>query len=734
MSVPPSLHRINKHQQRCHAWDASRSYEISHIMRRYLLPHLPFQAIMALSRTGYDWHQLITTTSLQQLPTAALAQILPAGLRSQQPFLEVLQQQATLLAKLRGKRAATTLPLKSSFSTHGPVTGLSWSPQSDLSSPSQWLQVSHLHYGNPGSDFPEAIFHSMAVLNLQTGQPVLFNHVEWPSGNQNGLLPTRGLDPTAPSASSVLSSADCNMAMTRAAWVADGQFMAIMSSSQTAGGEEPSDPTESMLTLADLIQQTMTTAINVTGRQERGPGPVSPTGNMICWVQRTPDVIVERAVTSEDRILVYSLPHMQVLCEMGPPTQLPTDKGLQRRQLQVEWSPNGTMFAVLWAVVMPLWPGTKRNRNSHGSFGLTTHQPVISIYHAATGACLGRKILLCPDNDLTNAELVLTCASSPSFAWTPASSHLMVMHAGVIYKIDTGTQEVWRLTYSQRGLQLPSSDLYLPDMATSITLPVSASAHCFCVLDEFTEPVEDQAEVTQAQVSMIEMSSGRLVYRFCSTEEVGVHNSRNVTLATEGNVCLLTELGVVLLAAHDGEDSQSPSWSQHDLGYAQLPDSGDQSDSEDPNCIPGLSLSPCGSIVSGLKSEGNNEWVNSSPKPLSHWHVTNAAADGQNVQPNVSSGNFPCAMDISSLAWHPHPQALVYAVYDVEGTVHLVDARADCQVRSWQAAELLGKGLADADPLPDTSNMLPHLASLKWSRDGCKLAAFKGAACAVISL
>lgn len=163
MSVQNSLQLVETSQQHRPARDVPRFHELGHVIREYMLPRLPFQAIMAFSRSGSAWYQLVTTTSLWQLPTAAIEHILPAGISSQQRLLEVLRQQASLVAKLSGRLASDMLPQKLNFSTHGPISKLSWSPQLDLSSPSRWLQVSHLHYGHPGSDSNQHIFHSMTA-------------------------------------------------------------------------------------------------------------------------------------------------------------------------------------------------------------------------------------------------------------------------------------------------------------------------------------------------------------------------------------------------------------------------------------------------------------------------------------------------------------------------------------------------------------------------------------------
>ena len=189
----------------------------------------------------------------------------------QQPLLEVLQHQASLLAKLKGRLASDMLPLKLNFSVYGPLSELSWSPQPDLSRPSRWLHVSHLQYGHPGSDSHQHIFHSMtASLDLNLGRPALFKHVKWATSDEHGLFPAAH---SSASASSILSSTNCDKGMAHSAWAAGGSFVAIISAAVGVGGQEPSDPNDSMLILADVAQHTtigpfMPQAVRREGRDQ----------------------------------------------------------------------------------------------------------------------------------------------------------------------------------------------------------------------------------------------------------------------------------------------------------------------------------------------------------------------------------------------------------------------------------------------------------------------------------
>ena len=272
----------------------------------------------------------------------------------------------------------------------------------------------------------------------------------------------------------------------------------------------------------------------------------------------------------------------------------------------------------------------------------------------------------------------------------------------------------WSLSYRQRRLHC--GDSYLPDVATCITLPVSAKGTSFCVLDEFTELLAEEGDAFQAQISIINVSLGSLLYCYCSEKEIGMSDHGDVTLSAKGTVCLLHRLGLVLLNVNSPvtpDACQRLAWSQHGLGHAQLPSPGNTSDSETSNnaatwredsgeqtCILWLSLSACCSIDAVLKREGGTEGDNGCLGPLCHRHLAETGADEQEMQPAVCSGKLPFAIDLASLAWYPRRQAVVYAVYDVGGTVHLIDAKADCLVRSWQCAELLAQNLADDEPLP----------------------------------
>ena len=126
------------HQESCR--DQSQLHIIKEALRKHMLPLLTFTEIAALGSTCTDWHHIIALTHVQQLPARCLEGLLPPAISSKRPFCKVLQQQGSLMAKLKGREPLNPVVLQLDVASNR-VCKLAWSPQTDLDMPSQWIQV-----------------------------------------------------------------------------------------------------------------------------------------------------------------------------------------------------------------------------------------------------------------------------------------------------------------------------------------------------------------------------------------------------------------------------------------------------------------------------------------------------------------------------------------------------------------------------------------------------------------
>ncbi len=135
-------------------------------------------------------------------------------------------------------------------------------------------------------------------------------------------------------------------------------------------------------------------------------------------------------------------------------------------------------------------------------------------------------------------------------------------------------------------------------------------------------------------------------------------------------------------------------------------------------------------MVVGYRRDGASDDGSAAHLPLQHWWLANIDGSQQvDVHPQVVQGDVLLEPDIEHLAWHPQPSSLLYAVYDGEGSVHLVDAKRACRIRSWTQAELCTR---DEDKI-SLGEGLPALEALRWSPDGCQLAVLLDKAAVVLS-
>ena len=156
------------------------SSTISDPLKQYMLLHLGLKHVMQLAATCTAWHQLITATLVYELSKTACQSLLPHGLTSELPLLELMKQQAQLLLRLRGKQAfsASTQHLCFDEEVVGPSQDgsaplrsekLHWASRSRIENASHWLLLeSNILSPSTLMARPPIIF------NTQTGQHIRF--------------------------------------------------------------------------------------------------------------------------------------------------------------------------------------------------------------------------------------------------------------------------------------------------------------------------------------------------------------------------------------------------------------------------------------------------------------------------------------------------------------------------------------------------------------------------------
>ncbi len=161
------------------------SSSIGDALKQHMLLHLDLKHVLQLAATCTAWHQLITAASVHDLSKPACQSLLPHGVTSELPLLELIKQQAQLLLQLRGKQASSAstkhLSFDEDFVGGSPnrwaslrLLQLHWSPCARVEDPSRWLLVEP-YMLSPGPCTP-------IVFNTQTGQRIRFR--DQASGSQ----------------------------------------------------------------------------------------------------------------------------------------------------------------------------------------------------------------------------------------------------------------------------------------------------------------------------------------------------------------------------------------------------------------------------------------------------------------------------------------------------------------------------------------------------------------------
>ena len=672
-------------------------------LRHYMLPWLGLRNVVQFAGACRACRQLIMDTSLHELSEEARAIVLPSELTSRLPLLQLVKQQAQLMARLKGKHGFTPRIQRLSFADdliEGRQQGIAgqcdpaphqfqktfWSPCDRLEDASRWL-VLRPH---------EGCKRLPIVLDTDTERQVCF---------EMGSLPMRLI----PNSISLLD----------AAWLMDksGRILIFQPQGQIHG---------SIACLADARSRT-TLPFGTSGAQSRGTSHFftvrskeAPALDILCGVPE-----LEHGTSSEDYISVYDASSRQLLYQLSFPqlhwfyVRLQHTASSQAQHLASEQqlahaitvvrnvllAPNKKLLAVLWRFCLK-WP-PDANRQVDLCVGLRVHSAIRAD----------------PQHDMLLKD-VEGCGQPD---WLPCSSNMMYVSAGgVLHSMTSGGCMLWS---SARDSRNPDQSTHPAKQSAATRLNASPCGRWILVMDIIQCVCLGIPQPTE-HVTIVEASTGRNLAGYRADRSISGLEGR---WSMSGQVCLLEQLSRVLVCC--------PQANQACTIFQQYELSGSAS-------VQHLSLSPCGSTVIGLD--------NSRDTGLQHWQippsssiVREAASASQTLQPSICTDFSSGRQSSGTLqeAWH---STCIYAISCTRGGVHLIDARANRCVQSWTEDELHGpacplgsEGMPSSQHANDTSSAdasqydsndhgrdgnrgcVPR--ALSWSKDGCRLAIASGA-------
>ncbi len=707
--------------------------ETSDALRQYMMPHLDLEPAVALAGTCTACRSLITHTPLHQLSESTRRAVLPAGLTSELGLLELIEQQAQLLARLRGKQSFSPRiqhlifredvgltsdqpgSAEQSEHSHGrPLRfeQLIWSPCARFEEASRWIVL------DPESESKVAPI----VVDTRTGQQICL---------QDTSMPT-------------------HFPELHADWLrSDSHLLFHPSRKYRAAANSPVGTC-----LADVGIKKIST-VTLPGAEHWGTSLVFQIGNgegatkdILAWIA-APVPSMRR----ENHIIVYDADSWQPMYQLACPDNIfesfmqrhmelltPTQNASPEEEAmsfvifyKVILSPNTKQFAVLWQLYLCSF--TDEHSNVDGYSGL----PGLSIHHAMTGECLHSMELkpqtFSGDRWETSAQM----------RWLPCSSKLMYTDSTGVHLITSAGQLLWSNFASARD---PDWALYQMIPGTAKTWSSASPCGCWIlVVDSFFPMVgvSYQCQLPKGRLaSILDASTGAVLH--CHTS--GFSLEKLAIWSESGRVCFLPAAALVLAACRDTDGTP---WAFKSLELLSI--DGCLADS---GLILGKqprSMSPCGSFVVGLEMDADLK-----PVSLQHWRLPAASALDHSLVEAVEP--MPCAELLvpdpsEHVAWHPLQSAAVYAAGSHQGGVYLVDARVGKCIKSWSEDELHGPARSfnnaqvtssadwvgegeydDGDDSDQGQGKLLHI--FEWSKDGRRLAiascgsATSGTRCSVL--
>ena len=781
-------------EEQAHPSASRNLYEAGDALRQHLLGHLCFPNLLALSKASSQWHELILATPMHKLGGNAVRMLLPSGVTSRQSLRRELQERANFLARLRGKSlpgrqgadAPDNAPAEIQRLTFqgGPVENILWSLQADSSQPSQHICIYTVDRGiSAAADLPDNDKHEfvLTLLDVPTGQPVNLHATECYSL----ALATQARAQAAPARPSLQSFTSamqpgpvrCKKDLGySASWTADGRHLVVTSNPPYRCLPilpSPSGPPASPMMLANISARSVAAVGNQLARQLVVATEISPKKNMVLWVQESAQRRQNGKPALDDQFAVRLLPSLELQYIVEPPPFLKRRPHSQWRMHDVQWAPDSSKFLIRW-VRFQSWAGAPGD--DEVSMYCSSELGGLSIHSADDGACL--MLTLCGElKQKMERDQGIKCNEVGSaVSWAPCSSYLIWRSSGVGV-INMAGRMVWHSSIQQRGY-----DSLFRSFVGEVDHWISTDARAAA-----TGPFVAVAEVgintggwqlSCSLVSILDASDGHTLFQWSPMEGSGLRGFGNFQWAADSSVYLSPVHGIVIMpitlakgdtcpAIHPpadhmqcaegispssrlhgsmvvGAESLEPAWCRVMLHSSKM-------DQQSQPYTSYLRMSPCGKVVAvvlqvqqgdtcGYSQACNRKWQ------LQHWHMSDVAWDDGNTSPAGGNGRcwvearlcpalLPHKPDMDQLAWHPQYNMCMYACYDCQKGVHLVDARSDCIVKSWTADELAGQSCepcvgACRGGWRGSDRRLGN--GLEWSHDGCKLAISLDQPCVVL--
>ena len=279
-----------------------QTLEAGDALQRCMFPYLSLRHILVLKDACKAWRQLVVNTPVCQLSEEARETLLPSGLTSERSLLELVRQQAGLVARLRGNQGPLPciqhLSLIDPFRKHANVQQsrfpmeiqrLVWSPCIGLEDASRWIILEPLSIKR----------HASFVADTESSQQVCFQ--------------------TAQSESVPAAAVSRKQPQCCATWLEYDDCILFHPSNELC--TEPCSPT--VICVANARTKNVC-RLQVTGAQQEGNSQfctvssgTSSEKNILCWVINS---VTDRLIN--DQISVYDMSRCLPLYQLSLPSIL----------------------------------------------------------------------------------------------------------------------------------------------------------------------------------------------------------------------------------------------------------------------------------------------------------------------------------------------------------------------------------------------------------------------------